>query len=505
MMQQIGGHIFQRVDEGQVTVGPSVRPPHLDNPALWDAITAARPRDVVLASIPKKLTDDIAQTRRAMLRFQSPDIAERLAAFQLLQERADTPLARGLYILFLAQMGHHEQACALKYTRRGLTALDSEEASYAHAGLAVSHGALGRHMDAYAHIMMSLDHAQAAGMADRLQYLEFLRYRTLNNTDQPEPENNGEALLHPMPAPRRYFGRQGHADGHMSVGDYRTALIHLGPAAADDIRTANMRAVLNIFVDFPLLRRPDPSTEWGVVAQGLQRLFSGNNDTDGLLQLTQDPTRTWGRMITALMLARGEGYDRHARRTLGTMPVRLDLRAVWVLFHWIIDHRAGRTNLLVQHVRALEDVCALLRTPRNILLALARLEPELYVLLCNTPAQIDGLGDELPRLPILIGDSVLYEGRSIPAPGRTGRVYVTEALGLPDDVLDPTEKRRFRNKMSDEGVPGSPVNLGAVVSLLRAAQPGGDAMDKRMWEDALSSTMHQFSVSVQEVLHHYPL
>lgn len=480
-----------------------VRPPYLDDPVHWDAISAIQPWDTLLAAIPARLTDPVTQARRGQLLLSSRDQVRAQQGVELLSEQGAHAPASGLYLMALAELGHHEQVRASGYQRRGYSPLELEDAVHAHAGLAVSCGALGLHLDAYAHVMIALEHARGLGLTHRTQYLSLLRLHLLSMTGQPDPDSAGGALCAPMPPARRAFGLRAHAGGLMALGDYRAALQALGPASADDQESSDMRATLALTCGLPVLRAPSEGTEWGQLALGLQRLIQGSSEVGPLLSLVHEPVSTAGRIVAALMLARGHGYDQHALRSLGPVPTRPDQRAMWEIVRWVIDWQAGRRGDLVGHARRIEEACRALRCPAQVLGVLAAIEPELYVLLCHTPVRIDGLGSHLPAIPLLWGDEVVHRGVQVPVPGRIGRVLVSEALGIPDDTLDPTERRRYRRRLAEHGVSARPVNLGAVVRALRDAQPG--PVERGAWESAQRATVGQLSASVREQLHHFPL
>lgn len=496
----------QHLTDTPSTLPPPMRPPFLDDPASWDAIQTAQRPPGILAAIPARLTDPVAQARRAYLMMCSDQYATMMEGAALMEEVSYTVPGRGLHLMVLAQMGRHEEVRASGYQRTGLTPLECEDACHAHAALAVSCRAMGRHMEAYGHVMISLEHARALNMQDRAQYLDLLRLQVLGMTRHPSPDEAGALLKRGMPATRRAFGLRGHADSLMALGDYRAALRALGPAATDDRETAGMRAYLTLACGLPLLAPPADDTEWGRVAILLQQLLTGQKAGEAVdVQYHFEPIASYARALQALHLTLDHGHDRYALRTLGTAPDRPDQRAVWEGVRWIIDHRAGRTGSLVQHVRAIEDACSELRCPRALLSLLAALQPNLYVLLCNTPAKIDGLGEQLHRIPVLTGDDVVMGTQRFNVPGRSGRVMVSDALGIPDDTLDRSDRKRFRDRMREVGINQEPVNLGGIIRQLHGAGAGMDPVEAEEWAANFRSTMGQLTPSVHKLLHHYPL
>lgn len=473
---------------------------NLSDPATWDALQASRNWAHLLSQLPND-PSPVTLARRAQLYMLSDDPAINTKALPSLDAVQDCPPCTGMRLLILCQERQYEEVVATGYTHVGMTPLEREDACHAHAALAFSHSALRNSFEAYAHIRMALEHAQALGMHDRAQFLTSLHLNTLSNAGQPKPDQYRQLLLNSMPAGRRAYTIRGHAESIMASGDYRAALRVLGAPTNDDAMTAGLRAALTLSAGLPLITPADERSSWGTVALGIQRYFAGDNDIQKLRDITSEPAATVGRIISALMLCRGQQFDRYALRILGDEPVRADQRLAWRMTRWVIDHQNGRTDRTGYHIRAVEAAAQATKCPRALLSLLMRASPDLYVLLSHSPVEIEGLGEALVHVPLLMGDVILYGERRIPAPGRSGRMMVLDAMGLPAEELDPTEKRRFTKRVREENIP-APINMGWVVRTLH-----GEARSnfEEGWTTAVQDTVSHLTPSVQEKLSHHPL
>jgi hypothetical protein len=90
--------------------------------------------------------------------------------------------------------------------------------------------------------------------------------------------------------------------------------------------------------------------------------------------------------------------------------------------------------------------------------------PEVLVLLALGP-----MPDCLPpkhlninSIPLLAGKKVLYGNDEHDMPGRAGRYYVREAMGVIDDAMERVEHRRFTAKLRSLSLPRH-VNLGDIL------------------------------------------
>lgn len=472
----------------------------LADPAAFDRLRAATPWRDLLIRIPG--VEPLADARRAYL-LLSGGTPQELAEAEAWLARHDRPApTTGIRMLLLAQLRQHEAVLAVGYRRRGLTRLDCEEAVHAHTALSVAHSGLGGHREAYAHLMIALEHAEALGMEDRANYLGILTGRHDTRSGRADPEAASRRLLFPMPPARRGLGLRSHAEALMALGDYRDALAVLGPPDYDDGLTTGLRAFLHELLGLPQIRPYDPHDRaYGTVAAGLSRFRAGCLDDAGLLDVAHEPQRTYGRLVAAAMYARGTREMEDVMNVLGEQPREADQAALWASIRWEALRRRDLLETPLRHVRAVEQALARCRTARDVMALIRLSSPERYLLLAQAPVTLPGYTPRPEQLAVLYGDHVAYRSQQVKMPGRAGRILVAHAMGLPDDELDRSERARVSKRLAERNLP-APANWGRVIAELEACAvavaEAGEPVEP--WRQALRGAVDRLTADVKQML-----
>ncbi|WP_345466253.1 hypothetical protein [Deinococcus carri] len=470
----------------------------LADPAAFDRLRAATPWRELLTRLPG--VDPLTDVRRAYLLLSGTPAEMAVAAEALADDSLPAP-ARGVRMLLLAQLRQYEQVLALNYKRRGASEQAQEEACHAYAALSVAHGGLGHHREAYADIQIALEHAEALGMTDRANYLAFLAGRHDTQAGRPDPEAMAQLLLAPMPVARRGLGLRSSAESLMALGDYRDALAVLGPPDADDALTTGLRAFLHELLDLPQIRPYDPHDRaYGTVAAGLARYKAAQDDAADLLDVQHEPQRTYGRLVVGAMYARGQRDMEDIMAVLGAQPDAADQAALWASIRWGALRHRRLLETPLRHVRAVEKALTRCRTARDVMALVRLASPERYLLLAHAPTRLS-YSPRTDRLAVLYGDHVAYGSQTIQAPGRSGKVLVAHALGLPDDELARVEQGRLVKKLAQHQIP-TPANWGRVVSELEACAvavaEAGEPVEP--WRRALFEAVERLTDNVKQML-----
>lgn len=455
----------------------------------------------LLAKIPG--TSDIANIRRAHLLTNGTPVEMALAADALQDPELPAP-ARGIRMLLMVQMMQYDALISMDYHRRGLSALDQEEAVHAYASLSVAHASLGHRRDAHADARIALEHANALNMVDRAHHLSILSGRHNRAAGRPDPEASAARLRYPMQRPRWGLGIRSYAEDWMALGDYQTALSVLGPPDADDNLTAGLRAMLHVFLGLPNLRPYDPEDRrYGTVAAGLERYFAGSNEVGLLLEVGHEPQASYGRLVAAAMKARdlNSPYT-DVQRILGREePYPADQAALWHLIYWQASPRLEEQ--LMRHVMQTASALLSCRNVYDLLNFVKRVSPDTFLLLRSAPFKWPGKMPGIEDIPVLYGRKLLYRASEYTMPGRIGRVLVNRRLGVPDDELDRKDYARMRETLTEAGIPAERLaNWGQVVHDLNdiAIAAAGSMEPPKPWEDAMVSAAHLLTPCVQAMI-----
>lgn len=386
-----------------------------------------------------------------------------------LNDLPDIPPMRGVRVLAFGELGELSVAEHVDLTPRGIAPLELEESCLQHVAAGVSAAQRGDFEAAHAYNQTALYLASALGMHNRAQALHIEVARVSALKGKPTPEALQTHLLNPMPLRRRQWGQRTLAESLMGLGSYSDALRALASPTQDSPTDAALREFLHAVLGLPEARLPGdellcPDAPYVLLATALRQAQSGDVRVK-LPEIRGEPQAIYAAMIEASALAR---TPRFAQQGVGILESLTPLAPDQRFYLAAILFGAAARGLKVRNVHQLCDTmreaCHEIRHVGECLHLMRQISPEVLVLLALGPAHgsLPAKHLNINQIPLLAGKKILYGNDEHDVPGRSGRFYVREAMGVIDDELERVEHRRYATKLRDLHLP-RPVNLGGVV------------------------------------------
>lgn len=327
--------------------------------------------------------------------------------------------------------------------------------------------------------------AHVLGMRFRQQWLELERERVRLPLGTANPEAVRQALQTAPPTPARVaWAREIEAAALLGLGRW---------SEAADVQAGAVQMFALTLLGEAAAAQPDDS--YGALALAVQALQAGQPVAPRLASVTGDPEAVYAELLLACAALRDGDLPR-----LPALPSAPDQRLMWSVLAWEALSR-GDTALLPGRVldalwNALRDAAA-----PEVLAFLAPFAPTAVMALQSSPLAVAGG----PDLGLVIGEHLLWQGRTHKLPGRTGggAAMLLADLGEPREISR-MERQRVKQALRKIGLKGCPVLASAVARALAALCPPGGAQ----WCAALTAvTTRVDSRAAQRLLRerHAPL
>ncbi|MFC3833447.1 hypothetical protein [Deinococcus rufus] len=360
--------------------------------------------------------------------------------------------------------------------------------------------------------------ARSLGMTNRAQLLTIEYARVEMLAGRATPEIIELELRAGMPDRRREWGQRTLAEMLMTHGDYTAAVQALGTPSQDSAMHAALREFAHALLALPTLgeqRVPDAVYRpYWAMARTVRSLQSGENRSHHAVTGLGEPEAGYALLLEALVLGRGRNTGREGARLLQSrsfpVPDQRALRAVLTMGAIADGYTltgVGRSKKVAPWTEYGEAITHL-RSESGLLEVMRHLCVDRMALLAFAPTSTLRPGYSLASIPLMAGQVLLYKGEEIRLPGRTGRVRVLEALGLPHEDIQRVERQRLRNALTAFGQPV--VNLGwlarGCLRLSIAARVLGDMNDAAIWKLGYDKAISMMTPCVRaELVRHSPM
>lgn len=475
----------------------------LESPAAFDALL--KHREGALRTLDLLPDTDLGRLRRLQILF-AHDVTYPLADIEAeLRTLRDVPVRGTLLMLNIAD--HlYEDALRINPDPRGISPLELEDASRAHAMVGVAALNLRRPHQALEHLRTAMTLARALGTTERLRAMELDWHRARVQIDEPDLDQLNVLMSQPLSERARHWGQRLKAQVLHDMGACDDALRALGPAAEDTADDAAQREYLHALLRLPAARVEgdpllNPEHPYMQLTAAVHALNSGKRlKLHGLRGI---PFESYGRLLEAralLNVKKVGGMGDPVLAILGETPPRAPgLAATWLVYRMQAALKAGRDILALRTAQELVTLAPRLREPYIVSGLLWQMAPDLLLaLLMGTLGQhLNGIS----QLSLLVGQVVIYQGDAVKLPGRTGRATVLEAARHPET---PEITRQERKRLSEvlRGFGGGRVmNAGGAMryalTFYRAAHRAEDAEQVDLWRGVYERLYGMLSADVQ--------
>lgn len=401
-------------------------------------------------------------------------------ALALADAHAETsPFSRGGRLLALVDLERYAQVYETReeIAPTGSTPAELFDAANASFAVGMAAGALGKAEQSFAALHTALALASALRMRHRQQHVavELEAVRTALGDASPARIRSGIGSL-PMTERRSQRCATVLAEAYMALGAYNSAAAAAAPGS-------DLQAFIHALLGQPGPLPPADAGDYAPLALAL------SGSPVGFSGLISEPEAWYERIVKAHLMTREDRSAAAAAAILMTQPPRpADQRVLWAVLRWrtIIAGAAGHCHV-TQTLQILDEALAELTVAEHVAGAIRRLAPEMFVLLAGKPSPHQIFGQRFTEVPILMGNYVLYQGRTLKLPGQTGSRLVADAALGKRRKLHPQERRRFREELESHALPQESVNAGWLCRALALTGRAVDATERPRWKNAAES------------------
>jgi len=316
--------------------------------------------------------------------------------------------------------------------------------------------------------------ASALKMEYRIQHVVLEMQRLRNSIGQPDPEGIQAAMaLAPMNERRTRFACSVLAEAYLALGDYVTAR-QVAPAGSG---LATFAAAL-IGEHVPAQQQDDYARLASILME---------KDSSSFFTPEYEPELTYAQIIRASRLLHSDARPQAGAVLASIYPTTPDQQVLWALL--VLAAQADGVRVTVPPTKVMEILrtgMATIATPLGLRSLLQQHGPRAMLLLGFMPGAPAPFAGNIPEIPLLVGNAVLWKGRGYPLPGATGgRNLVREIQGKRPLVGHSMEKLRFDRawdaiQMGEQ----QPVSIAWLMKALAWAARG-EPTQQHLWKPAL--------------------